>query len=309
AAAAGRPQALQPAGTGAGARGMRPRRRRRGAAARRRGQGGGRHCGQPVRAPRRRLADAAGGRLRRGRHLPRRVDRAAPGTRGAPVGRRGGIGRRGFPVQRGAGYPARGPRRGARLAAASRGGRCAADPGAAAPRLCNGRSGHVSSRRKTRRGIGALFVITALLAGALAFWAFDRYHGFADTPVAGLEQGASITIERGDSFNTVLRKLREAGARGGHDLEWRLLARQMGAAGRTQVGEYALAPGITPRRLLADLRDGKVVSHRFTIVEGWNVRELRAALARAEPLLQETADMDDAALMAALGHAGVHPEG
>ncbi len=167
----------------------------------------------------------------------------------------------------------------------------------------------MSSRRKTRRGIGALFVITALLAGALAFWAFDRYHGFADTPVAGLEQGASITIERGDSFNTVLRKLREAGARGGHDMEWRLLARQMGAAGRIQVGEYALAPGITPRRLLADLRDGKVVSHRFTIVEGWNVRELRAALARAEPLLQETAEMDDAALMAALGHAGVHPEG
>src|SRR5690606_1053337 len=93
------------------------------------------------------------------------------------------------------------------------------------------------------------------------------------------------------------------------DLEWRLLARQMGAAGRIQVGEYALAPGITPRRLLADLRDGKVVSHRFTIVEGWNIRELRAALARAEPLLQESGDMDDAALMAALDRPGVHPEG
>jgi UPF0755 protein len=167
----------------------------------------------------------------------------------------------------------------------------------------------VSSKRKPRRGIGALFVITALLAGALAFWAFDRYHGFADVPVAGIGADSSIVIERGDSFNAVLRKLREAGAEGGHDLEWRLLARQMGAADRIQVGEYALAPGITPRQVLADLRDGKVVSHRFTIVEGWNLRDLRAALAKAEPLLHDTGEMDVAALMDALGHPGVHPEG
>ena len=167
----------------------------------------------------------------------------------------------------------------------------------------------MSSKRKPRRGIGALFVITALDAGARAFWAFDRYLGFADAPVAGIEQATSINIERGDSFNTVLRKLGEAGAETGHELEWRLLARRMGAADRIQVGEYALAPGVTPRRLLADLRDGRVVRRRFTIVEGWNLRELRAALARAEPLLHETADMDSAALMEALGHPGVHPEG
>jgi UPF0755 protein len=167
----------------------------------------------------------------------------------------------------------------------------------------------VSSKRKTRRGIGALFVITALLAGALAFWAFDRYHAFADVAVDGVGQGTSLVIEPGDSFNTVLRKLRAAGVDSGQDLEWRLLARQMGAAGRIQVGEYALAPGVTPRRILADLRDGHVVSHRFTIVEGWNLRELRAALARATPLEQDTAGLDGEALMAALGHAGVHPEG
>lgn len=167
----------------------------------------------------------------------------------------------------------------------------------------------MSSKRKPRRGIGALFVITALLAGALAFWAFDRYHGFADVPVAGIGANSSIVIERGDSFNAVLRKLREAGAEGGHDLEWRLLARQMGAADRIQVGEYQLAPGITPRQVLADLRDGKVVSHRFTIVEGWNLRDLRAALAKADPLVHDTGELDDAALMKALGHPGVHPEG
>jgi len=57
------------------------------------------------------------------------------------------------------------------------------------------------------------------------------------------------------------------------------------------------------------MRDGKVVRRRFTIVEGWNIRELRAALARAKELGQETAALDDAALMKALGHPGQHPEG
>jgi UPF0755 protein len=57
------------------------------------------------------------------------------------------------------------------------------------------------------------------------------------------------------------------------------------------------------------MRDGKVLSYRFTIVEGWNVRQLRAALAKARPLKQETADLDDATLMKTLGHPGQHPEG
>ena len=95
----------------------------------------------------------------------------------------------------------------------------------------------------------------------------------------------------------------------GHDLEWRLLARELDAAGRLKVGEYALEPGITPRELLRRMRDGRVIHYRVTIVEGWNFRQLRAALAAAEPLLHEATDLDDAALMAALGHPGQHPEG
>jgi len=51
------------------------------------------------------------------------------------------------------------------------------------------------------------------------------------------------------------------------------------------------------------------VRHHFTIVEGWNIRELRAALARATPLVQTLHEVDDAALMAMLGREGVHPEG
>jgi len=167
----------------------------------------------------------------------------------------------------------------------------------------------MSVLRRLKRALGVAFVLSALLAGALAYWAYTRYAGFADAPLSGLEAGESLVVEQGDSFKTVLARLREAGVRNGHDLEWQLLARRLGAAGRIQVGEYALDPGTTPQQLLVRMRDGKIVSHRFTIVEGWNIRELRAALAKATPLEQTIADLDDAALMQALGRDGVHPEG
>lgn len=161
--------------------------------------------------------------------------------------------------------------------------------------------------RKSRLGGLSLIVLIALCAAG--FWAWQRYSGFADAPLSGIEAGETLRVERGDSLPVVLRKMREAGIDDGEQIEWRALAKRLGAAGRLQVGEYELEPGMTPRELLVAMRDGRVVQRRFTIVEGWNIRELRAALARAEPLEQETAKLSDAELMKALGHAGQHPEG
>ena len=134
--------------------------------------------------------------------------------------------------------------------------------------------------RALKRLLAIMFVVSALVAGAVALWGYARYTAFTDGPLDGLEPGGSLVVEPGDSFRRVLAKLREAGVRDGHELEWQVLARQLGAAGRIHVGEYALEPATTPRQLLERMRDGKVVSHRFTIVEGWNIRELRARARR-----------------------------
>lgn len=162
---------------------------------------------------------------------------------------------------------------------------------------------------RKRRSFGGLVLLLLIALGAAGLWGWQRYTGFADAPLAGIEEGEAIVVERGDALPSVLRKLREAGVDTGQSFEWRALAKQLGAADRLQVGEYRLEPGMTPRELLVRMREGRVVQRRFTIVEGWNIRELRAALARAEPLEQETAAMSDTALMKALGHAGQHPEG
>jgi UPF0755 protein len=164
------------------------------------------------------------------------------------------------------------------------------------------------SRKPKRRFGGFLFLFMLVAAGA-GFWAWQRYTSFAYRPMAGIETGASVVVEAGDSLPIVLRKLRAAGIETGESIEWRVLARQLQAAGKLQVGEYPLDPTTTPRELLIAMRDGKVTQRRFTIVEGWNIRELRAALSRAEPLRHETTQLDDVALMKLLGHPGQHPEG
>ena len=149
-----------------------------------------------------------------------------------------------------------------------------------------------------------LLGLLAVLAAAALWWQQGR---FADQSTSPAQD--SVVIAPGDSFTTVLGKLRAAGIDEGHDLQWQLLARQLGAAGKLKVGEYALDPAPTPRALLLAMRQGKVLQYRFTIVEGWNIRQLRAALARATPLRQTIAGLSDAELMAALDAPGQHPEG
>lgn len=164
------------------------------------------------------------------------------------------------------------------------------------------------SRRGCRTFLLFCFLLLAVAAAGGA-WLWQRYTGFSDRPIAGLQAGDSVVVASGDSFPSVLRKLRSEGVSQGSDLEWRALARHLDVAGSLKVGEYALDPGITPHDLLLNMRNGKVISYRITFVEGWNIRQLRAAVNNATPLLHETAQLDDAALMELLGHPGQHPEG
>ena len=159
---------------------------------------------------------------------------------------------------------------------------------------------------------GCLMVVTVLvLFGAIAVgagaWFFYQQGQFADRPLSPSQD--SMVIASGDGFSTVLGKLRDAGVDEGQDAQWQLLARQMDAAGKLKVGEYALDATLTPRELLTRMRQGRVLQHRVTLIEGWNIRQVRAALKRAEPLVHTTDELDDAALMQRLGFGGQHPEG
>jgi UPF0755 protein len=85
--------------------------------------------------------------------------------------------------------------------------------------------------------------------------------------------------------------------------------RLSGDSRQIRAGSYELTRGTTPRSLLRKLVRGEESLRALTLVEGWNIRQVREALRRAEQLRPDSASLSDAALMEKLGRPGQHPEG
>lgn len=153
-----------------------------------------------------------------------------------------------------------------------------------------------------------ILVFLVGVAVAALFW--QRSQAFADQPV-NLSQSspAVLLVEPGDGFNAVLSKLRRVGVADGSNVEWKALAVAMRVADRLQAGEYELKQGMSPRDILLRLARGEVIQRKFTIVEGWNFRDLRKALQAEKQLGDEIGKLGDAELMQKLDRRGLSPEG
>jgi UPF0755 protein len=154
--------------------------------------------------------------------------------------------------------------------------------------------------------LSALLFIAVIIAGGI-LW--QRYQAFADRSIVLDNKERILSIAPGDGFNDVLKKLRALDVKSGSDLEWKALAQQMKVASRLQVGDYAITSGLSPRSILQRLEDGDIVQQKFTLIDGWNFRDLRKALKQTKHLKHEIDGMNDAEVMAKLGASGMHPEG
>ncbi len=150
---------------------------------------------------------------------------------------------------------------------------------------------------------GALFV--AVAGAAFVAVQVDR---FMSTPLPVPEDGLEFEIVAGSSFSAVARKLVEDRAIT-NDRWLRLYVRWHGGAEAIQAGDYLIEAGTTPTTLLQQFTNGAVRLYAFTIVEGWNSRELLAALHASEALEASLTDEDWPALLASLGADVMHPEG
>ena len=155
-----------------------------------------------------------------------------------------------------------------------------------------------------------LVAVAGLLALAIAAgaWLVHDYRRFAATPLALGTSAQTIEIARGTSLRGIVDQLRAQHFTPAPYLYWRVLATGMGVSNRLHAGEYALAPGTTPRALLDRMASGKVVQHLFTIVDGWSFAELRAALNAAPKLRHLTRGMSDAAIARAVGIESPTPD-
>src|ERR1700731_1718685 len=89
---------------------------------------------------------------------------------------------------------------------------------------------------------------------------------------------------------------------------WVLYARWMRLASAVKAGEYEIQPGTTPRELLTKMVNGQVLLHSFTIVDGWRVQDMLAAL-RRNPDVTVTLTDNAPDLMDKLGLPGLEAEG
>ena len=130
-----------------------------------------------------------------------------------------------------------------------------------------------------------LLLASAVMAG---FW--HQYRQFLQTPLQVGESGLVIMVEPGSNIRAVVLRLAQQGVTP-MDWRWRLLNRLKPLT--IKAGEYELTPGMTPPGFLDLLASGKVVSYRFTIVEGWSVGQLLSALGRDPVLRHSIASVSD----------------
>lgn len=149
----------------------------------------------------------------------------------------------------------------------------------------------------------AVLLLGILLAALGALW---WLHQPLDTGPG--RPTLDLSIERGTSPRAVARAVVDAGARTSSDALYAWF-RLSGQDRQIRAGSYEVTPGTSPRRLLAMLVRGEESLRTFTLVEGWNWRQVRQALARAELLTPESQALTDEALMARLGRPGLSPEG
>lgn len=152
----------------------------------------------------------------------------------------------------------------------------------------------------------AAFLVVVLIAGVL--WLQSSVSGFMQEPMQIAEEGLDFEIEPGSSFSKVTRNLIDAGAI--EDDRWfQLYVRYTEQGGAIQAGEYLLPAGTTPLQALEKFTSGEVRLYAFTIVEGWNHRELLAAMRASESLNVTMTDEDWPALLQSLGARVNYPEG
>lgn len=156
------------------------------------------------------------------------------------------------------------------------------------------------------KALGALLVLACALVAGAYFW----LHQPMGARVAGTPADAvfDLSIEPGTSPKAMAQMVVDAGA---NVPPMALYAwfRLSGQSRQMRAGSYEFNAQTTPIRLLAMLVRGEESLRSLTLVEGWNIRQLRQALAKADQLKADSQALDDDSLMAQLGRPGVHPEG
>ena len=158
-----------------------------------------------------------------------------------------------------------------------------------------------------RRKLLVLLQIALVLAGLLLAGAAWKVRSVLEQKL-DVSQEQLLDVPNGSTPGGTFNRLQASGIV--QDAFWLRLYWRFNLDGQPlHSGEYRLAPGMSVRDLLGLWQRGEVVQYSLTLVEGWNFRQVRTALAKHEKLEQTLAGLSDSEVMEKLGHPGVFPEG
>lgn len=158
-------------------------------------------------------------------------------------------------------------------------------------------------RRKFLLLLETGLVLAGLLLGAGAW----KLHSALEQPL-NLSQEQLLDVPTGSTPTGTFNRLQADGVI--RDGFWLRLYWRFNLDGQPlHSGEYRMTPGMTAEGLIGLWQRGEVVQYSLTLVEGWNFRQVRAALAKHDKLEQTLTGLSDSQVMEKLGHAGVFPEG
>jgi len=152
-----------------------------------------------------------------------------------------------------------------------------------------------------------LCAIGAAAVWAAAQWWIDRPLSLQPQP--GAEGTAvELLVQPGMSAQAVAAAAIAAGVQTEESLLFAWF-RFSGSARLIKAGSYEFEPGTTPRQLLNKLVRGEQALRSLTLVEGWNIRQVMAAVMANPHLIQDLEGVTLETVMVRLGRQETHPEG
>ncbi|MBC7663015.1 MAG: endolytic transglycosylase MltG, partial [Caulobacter sp.] len=131
-----------------------------------------------------------------------------------------------------------------------------------------------------------LLIVLAAAAGGTVFWWLQH-------PLTLAHDEVEVSVEPGTPVREIVRLWHDAGVEDKplYLYEW---FRWSGDAKRIRAGSYLVARGATPRDLLDKMVRGDEELESVHIIDGWTIKQMRAAHAAAPNLKPMTAAMTDA---------------
>ena len=157
------------------------------------------------------------------------------------------------------------------------------------------------SERSAIRRLFSFLLVVALVCCSGAFVWLHR-------PLALVAPTVDLSIDPGQTPREIAQEVVRSGVDSNASaLYWWF--RLSGEARRIRAGSYELDRNTTPLRLLNKLVRGEETLESVTLVEGWNLKQVRDALRSAPYLRPQTQGLSEPALMTLLGRPGQAAEG